>query len=38
MAPNTTIGAAHPISLTGANDEGSNGVLRLKMEKLLNLH
>lgn len=32
MAPNTTIGAAHPLSLTGGDDAGSNDVLRAKLE------
>jgi membrane-bound serine protease (ClpP class) len=32
MAPNTTIGAAHPISLTGGDEGISNDVLRTKME------
>jgi membrane-bound serine protease (ClpP class) len=32
MAPNTTIGAAHPISLMGANDEPTNDILREKLE------
>jgi membrane-bound serine protease (ClpP class) len=34
MAPNTTIGAAHPLSLslTGGEEGGSNDVLRTKME------
>jgi membrane-bound serine protease (ClpP class) len=32
MAPNTTIGAAHPLSLTGGDEGGSNDVLRAKME------
>jgi membrane-bound serine protease (ClpP class) len=32
MAPNTTIGAAHPLSLTGGDEGGSNDVLRIKLE------
>ena len=32
MAPNTTIGAAHPVSLTGGDEGGSNDVHRKKME------
>jgi membrane-bound serine protease (ClpP class) len=32
MAPNTTIGAAHPVSLTGGDEGGSNDVMRTKLE------
>jgi membrane-bound serine protease (ClpP class) len=32
MAPNTTIGAAHPLSLMGGDEGGSNDVLRTKLE------
>ena len=32
MAPDTTIGAAHPVSLTGGEAAGSNEVMRAKME------
>jgi membrane-bound serine protease (ClpP class) len=32
MAPNTTIGAAHPLSLIGGDEGGSNDVLRTKLE------
>jgi membrane-bound serine protease (ClpP class) len=32
MAPHTTIGAAHPLSLTGGSEAGSNDVLRAKLE------
>ena len=32
MAPDTTIGAAHPLSLTGGNEGGSNDVMRAKLE------
>ena len=32
MAPDTTIGAAHPVSFTGGDEGGSNDVHRTKME------
>lgn len=32
MAPNTTIGAAHPVSLTGGEEGASNDVVRTKLE------
>src|ERR1035441_5350325 len=32
MGPNTTIGGAHPLSLTGGDAAGSNDVLRTKLE------
>lgn len=32
MAPNTTIGAAHPVSLTGGDEGASNDVMRVKLE------
>jgi membrane-bound serine protease (ClpP class) len=32
MAPHTTIGAAHPVSLTGGDEGSSNDVMRTKLE------
>jgi membrane-bound serine protease (ClpP class) len=32
MAPNSTIGAAHPVSLTGGDEGASNDVMRVKLE------
>jgi membrane-bound serine protease (ClpP class) len=32
MAPNSTIGAAHPVSMTGGNQEATNDIMRTKLE------
>jgi membrane-bound serine protease (ClpP class) len=34
MAPNSTIGAAHPVTIGGAGDNGTNSIMNEKMENL----